>query len=128
MNKKAFLDTVRVKHVLYDLVRLLQEAFFTQDCGQYGVIVLHDLAEAQILDLSAPQLVFHFLLEDFGLSQQQVSKTEASESSQGLEKVVIMWAQKYIFNPIWNRIEQSPELTIKQSNPLYIRDSGLTLP
>lgn len=67
-EKEAFLDAVRVKHVLYDFIRLLQEAFFAQDRGQYWVVVLKDLTEAQILNLCAPQLLIHFLLEHFGLS------------------------------------------------------------
>ena len=127
-EEEALFNAIGVKHVLYDLVWLLHEAFFMQDRGQYGIVVFYDLTEAQLLDSSAPQLLLHLRAEDFGLSQQQVTETETSQSSQGLEKVVIVWTQEHVFNPVRNCVEQGPELTIKQSNPLHICDDGLILP
>lgn len=127
-EEEAFFNAIWVKYVLYDLIGLLQKAFFTQNCSQYGIFVLYNLTKAQLLDFISPDLLFHFRTEDFGLPQQQITKAETFQSSQGLEKVVIMWCEEHVFHSVWNCVEQGPELTIEQSNPLHIRDDGMILP
>ena len=127
-EQEAFFDAIGVEHVLYDLIWLLHEAFITQNCSQDGVLVLNDLTEAQLLDLISSGLLFHLRTEDFGLPQQQITEAETFQSSQGLEQVIIMWCEEHVFHSVWNCVEQGPELTIEQSNPLHLRDDGMILP